>query len=999
MNLEVYERDGHHLYAALAATVASIVTTVAGQQREYRVQQVQNRAKGIASIAQKLTIRGVAAEANIDGEIKDLAGCRVILYTNADVARFISSGVIGENFEVDWARTKFHYPMQEPTAEEGFISYNYVVRLKANRLALPEYAQFAGLACEVQVQTTLDHAWSEMAHDTIYKPPPAGFGSAVIKGVSDRMTEIIQKYLRPAGFDFQKIAADVRAMEKGRALFEQDPLKLLAEAADNNERYRLLDEFEQHVVPNYDDLPGLAPAIREAMVATIKKARATPKTPLVLEGMSLSGFGYDAEQCFSKALEVIERLRFTSIEAIDATFNAICDLYLEASDRERTSLFRSLERLAQHNMDIWRTAGPLVEQRLLKLIEDLPEARRIGLRPILIKTLRQVLQPNITGTTSTYDQVQFHTGGVVPSDTYLTLRRDAISILQELLLSSTEVAEQREILHAFSAAARFPDHGPLASKLVEAVYADTASNIAFVQEAISQLPFEVLQSYEHDLVWKYRQSSALPFPHRENLELDEGRERLRAAILSFRDRLNSDSEFVIYKTLVGFESVFPLSWKDDGLAIQEEAEFRDAQIKRLVGEISEETFALWLGRIRRCARTKSNDGATFPSFCSFLVELGRRQPELLIRILENLDNELDLFVSAMLQGLEGGPLETQMLERARAWLNDGRHVLQVIAYCDLATTFDPGLLEAALQAAIKTDDSRSVEAFMGVCVHRGDKVRDRLNAAFATAVAHFVARGETRWVNDVWFRVHGNDFIGSLPHATRDEILRNLTDAPEVDYHTEIVLFAAAGTEPLKLLQFFHDRLRRGDERKDDERYEAVPFQLNRLAVAFTEFGRQVVERGREWFDEDGSLFEYRGGRLIHQLYPEITGVEEPLVELARTGDELNVKFLIAVLRCYQGASSTLPLWREVIAQLDSKSPLLKEIDYALDLSGVVSGEFGFVELHQGRRVEMEAWLLDEDERVRLFAEGRLQRLNLVIASEQRRASEQLELRKRYYGE
>jgi hypothetical protein len=44
-------------------------------------------------------------------DIKDLAGCRLIFYSNSDVSRFQQSGIITDNFDVDWDRTKIHYPM------------------------------------------------------------------------------------------------------------------------------------------------------------------------------------------------------------------------------------------------------------------------------------------------------------------------------------------------------------------------------------------------------------------------------------------------------------------------------------------------------------------------------------------------------------------------------------------------------------------------------------------------------------------------------------------------------------------------------------------------------------------------------------------------------------------------------------------------------------------------------------------------------------------------
>jgi hypothetical protein len=44
-----------------------------------------------------------------------------------------------------------------------------LVKLKENRLALPEYARFRGLVAELQVRTILQHAWAEIEHEIQYK--------------------------------------------------------------------------------------------------------------------------------------------------------------------------------------------------------------------------------------------------------------------------------------------------------------------------------------------------------------------------------------------------------------------------------------------------------------------------------------------------------------------------------------------------------------------------------------------------------------------------------------------------------------------------------------------------------------------------------------------------------------------------------------------------------------------------------------------------------------
>lgn len=79
------------------------------------------------------------------------------------------------------------------------------MKLKPDRTALPEYARFNDLCCEVQVQTTLNHAWSEMEHDIIYKKPVLhGFGGKLFEAIEHRLQKIMKAHLLPAGYDFRK---------------------------------------------------------------------------------------------------------------------------------------------------------------------------------------------------------------------------------------------------------------------------------------------------------------------------------------------------------------------------------------------------------------------------------------------------------------------------------------------------------------------------------------------------------------------------------------------------------------------------------------------------------------------------------------------------------------------------------------------------------------------------------------------------------------------------
>ena len=283
MDLETYTQSKRPDYAALADMVATILqAAIGGYARPLRLQQIQKRAKEPDKLRKKLENRGILGTGTLEVDIKDLAGCRLIFYTNSDVSQFLQSGIIQDNFEVDWDRTKIHHPVPGQTAPENlFISNNYVLKLKTDRTALPEYARFDGLWCEVQVQTILNHAWSEMEHDIIYKKPElAGFGGKLLEAIKERLEKIMKEHLLPAGYEFQKVQDDYERLMSGKELIDRGALKALAECSDNNARHDLLERFRDYVLPNYDDPQSVYPEIKDQLVSAVAAARLTNRARL-----------------------------------------------------------------------------------------------------------------------------------------------------------------------------------------------------------------------------------------------------------------------------------------------------------------------------------------------------------------------------------------------------------------------------------------------------------------------------------------------------------------------------------------------------------------------------------------------------------------------------------------------------------------------------------------------------------------------------------------------
>lgn len=69
---------------------------------------------------------------------------------------------------------------------------------------------------------------------------------------------------------------------------------------------------------------------------------------------------------------------------------------------------------------------------------------------------------------------------------------------------------------------------------------------------------------------------------RDDMGLVAGCNGMVAAALIFRDIANADSDFVIYKTLVGYNSVFPPAWKDKEFRFKMANAYRSEQVDVLL---------------------------------------------------------------------------------------------------------------------------------------------------------------------------------------------------------------------------------------------------------------------------------------------------------------------------------------------------------------------------------------------------------------------------------
>lgn len=999
MNFTEYERGGQLLYADFAEAIASILKVALAAKPDLQLQEVQFRAKDPDSLGRKIENRQMGDCPDIADEIKDLAGCRLIFYTNTDVEAFAQSRLLHENFDVDYDRTKIHYPTgDDDDANALFISDNYVIRLKPNRAELPEYARFAGLRCEVQVQTILNHAWAQMAHDTIYKKPiEKGFGTAVVESINARLAKVMRDHLLPAGYEFQKIASDYRRLLAGKDMFDAGALDAIRGCENLNDLHETIERFGSHVLPNYDDIEAVFPDISDALVDAAERALAMPEVPYN------TGWGeYPGEKretILSDVCGILSHLRYVDIDRSLDTVLRLAGQIEGAPQRKALDGFAT--KLAEHNLAAWKKVGGAFQAHLVDRITGLDDAAIVAALPTVTTMLTQVLGSTVTGTSYQADAIVMHQGSVQASDDLIAARRGAIEQLKRLYPSAQSDEERLNILHGLSSAGNTPMNSGYSNALGKVIMDDLAVVVAFYRDIAPGMSFEERRNLEERLFRHYYSYSKLPPDMADDPDLAAASSALVAEIQAGRALLNGDPDFVIYKTLVGFDSVSDRMWEDCSYDYRIDGADKDDEVEQLARSVSPETIGEWVNRLNRYAETESNDLATFSAFGTFLQRLAEYQPDLIDAFLERMSERLGRFLPALLHGLAKAGGQDRINAYIDGWIAAGQHLGNVGWYLQAALDFDEERLVRLLDRARDADDVNAVfncnlTAIRQYGAHPGTLI-DRV---FLPCIEYLTARGDLSWLGFGFFTWRKQAILRGLDEAQSQRVLNAMFLAPDLERRGEELLAGIAEAWPDLVLEFLHRRLVLAAGDTKPEKYRAIPYSLYALNEPLARSADRLVSAVRTWFDADKSLFEFRGARLVNTVFPDFPEeLEARLRAEVERGDNLSAEFVIEILRTFDGKEAVFPLCRDIVAMLDPEDPLINSVRLVLYASGVLTGEHGSALALAEKRTALAAWLEDPRDAVRTFAERFIYSLEQSMAQEYRQADQRVAMRNLAYSD
>ncbi|MBP1871952.1 ppGpp synthetase/RelA/SpoT-type nucleotidyltransferase [Ensifer adhaerens] len=992
MNIDEYERSHFARYQRFAETVRLILERAISATGDLpRPVSIQSRAKTAMSLRKRLEEAGII-DADVSAVRRDLAGVRLIFYTNNDVNRFLNSSIVFDNFDVDRAATKIHHPLPE-NDETRYRAVHYTVSLNEARSVLPEYQEFAGLRCEIQIQTILIHAWAETSHDIIYKVDDRQeFGTEALTQIKKRFDRIMDQYLVPAGYEFQRVQQDYERLVAGKELFDQKLLESLRNASNNNDRHQFVTSLGDDLLPLYDDVPSIFPEVLDVLVEAAITARVTPVQPIETPFSSYKG--YEASDVTEKAVEIIDRFRYTAIEEC---FQALQKIFAdESNERIRTKISETVGRLAQYNLQIWHQVGSEVQRRLasvMKMQAVVPST----VRPLFIETWNQMLDAEATGNEWTADAVSIQFGEV-PIDQVHELRQTAISALFEFFEQAGSDQERRKIFHALENAKRPANRGDSNPDFQRQCLIDHKRIIDFLAARAPSLSYELRETIEHSLLYDYHHAIPLLGTTGAALGCQHQATELTLAIRTIRDAFNEDPTYFRYKILVGYEGVMAWQWDEPEFDPERVESYRDEQSTAMLGEVTDETQEDWLRFLERCAATKSNDLATFPKLGQFIVNLAKRNPSIAEFMLDNANDDLLRFLPGFLNGLFQGADHELYRRVLTTFLAKPGHLSAIALHWRGSSPDDPDTLAQLLHRSLEEDDRQAIaECAVFVIREFPDKVPP-LDVVFRPALRHFINNADPSWIRNAWLPTK-TPFFDQLDAVDADLILESLLELTELSYDAErLVSYVAVGYLE-RVWEFLGRRFAHPREESGDHRFEAVPYRFQLLTRRLSSNAELALNKTRSWFDADSSLFAFRGGKVLAQIFPACAAdISDALIARVTAGDEDDARFVLGVMQNFHGEPSTHAVLKALLVSFPESDFVRSGVARSIQNTGVVHGEFGFVDSLREKKTLIEPWLND-DSVVADFARQQISSIEREILSEQRRAEERNALRRLEFGE
>ncbi len=641
-----------------------------------------------------------------------------------------------------------------------------------------------------------------------------------------------------------------------------------------------------------------------------------------------------------EAIEVAERIRYVKTEEV---LDFLLELSRSRDQDVRNKAQRAMEELAEFNIDVFfgeHGQGATPQARIVAYLSAHDEAQLVTDGAVVLRTLAAVLSPSMQGMLWTYNSVTIRQGSIPSAYGVAEMRSAAIALLKRMYPLSESTDYRKNVLRVLNGATR-RERGSDDADIVKMFVRDAIEVLSFLRDLVATEALPLVQAIEHDAYWDYFHAAS---------------HEVESAALAVRDALALHAEYQVYKLLIGFKGILG-KWEElkrSQSAWDYSDSHRYAAAERFVTEIDDVNRAEWRDRILEFSKTQSDDLATFPVYYSFLEAVGRQHPQLGLELVTEHEGVMTPFLIALVSGLWSSERANEIEAVVDRWIVDGKHLAAIAkSLYKLGASRLPTLL-VVIDRGASTDNRAAIISAMSVAATLYGEGNKAAKKVFMQALRELAKRNDANWVRDIWHSREFRVLIKDLDYRERTELLAALASLQKIDYQAEEILFGIAEYDAQSVLAYLLDRLAEERARRqrdpewsvlDGDRYEAIPFELHKLNELLAKIPEAVVTALRKDFEsEDAAMFTYRGARLVKGIFPTFgEPLESQLRKLVEGSDPTDIEFVLAILRAYEGSAVILEVGKAIVRAVPEQSRSWNEVAAAIETTGVVSGEYGFV--------------------------------------------------------
>ncbi|HDH05247.1 MAG TPA: hypothetical protein ENH01_05975 [Nitrospirae bacterium] len=740
----------------------------------------------------------------------------------------------------------------------------------------------------------------------------------------------------------------------------------IQKSKNNDQKYEKLELLKQIIY----QAPSKALRIIKEIINTKNPLKPKKQT---IHGLTVSGKSHD--DLIVKCIELLDKIRYLKTKE---GFHLLIKLSDHPNDNIQFKAVEVLKNLCQYNLFILDKIGYFAQTCVLAEIKKWNNKKILTHANVLIEISNQFLRPSFKGHSMTdYKTFTLRHGPLVVNEELINIRKDTITILKKIFTLTSDLTLQKNILQVLNESTRTPARGEYKDDMKQMILTNTNELIDFYINILPGLEYEVISAIEEQSHWFTRKFGDKDIPQ----------------VRKLKKLIATNSDYQVFRVFVGYDRDYleERDWK-------KAEKLRREKIQEYITDISSKNFKEWQKRILSVIKNYSSGQLGGYQYFSniFLRGLGKKKPSIAFKLIQQNEKELEPFLLPLIAGI----WKSRSSEIAKAlvtkWIDSDKHLTICAALFDYVEEIDKRLLDSCFRKSKKNGDVNALNNIVDSIITNYPKHKN-LKSLFMQSIKELTRNNNTYWVNNIWYRPES--ILNSLTEKDYDVILENLILITRVDYHVETVLVPVAARYPKKVINFFSKRVAEQTKRMNDFSYDAIPFDLHKINEPLQKHVKVVINEIIKWYSQKTGRFEWEASHLIQAIFPTFNKeVEKELIRLIKSKKEKNAKIVLSILRAYKGE----PFLHNVCKNFVRHSPYMEKFKgslfNALSQTGVVSGEYGFMNAYKQKLEEVQLWKKDRSKAIKAFIKEYEVYLNKQIAFEQKRADEDIELRKREYG-